>query len=170
MQFEKKRILEKILTLSFHHFNNCKNDTSVFQLAKWRLSRIINKAMKRNPKARYKSAEDMLKALNNFLGWKNQALVEENIRNLILRIEQAKEVTTVVKSKTKKKKKTRKEQHRALFFTGDTSDFDHHSFYHIFLYIGKVAIHTDIVGQGFLQEPMVLSEPEVSFAMKLTQT
>ncbi len=71
----------------------------------WRLSRIINKAMKRNPKARYKSAEDMLKALNKFLGWRNQALVEDNIRNVILRIEQTKEVTTVVKGKTKKKKK-----------------------------------------------------------------
>ncbi len=70
-----------------------------------RLSRIINKAMKRNLRARYKSAEEMLKALNNFLGWKNQALIEENIRNLINRIEMQKEVTTVVKGKPKKKKK-----------------------------------------------------------------
>lgn len=75
-----------------------------------RLSRIINKAMKRNPKARYKSAEDMLKALNSFLGWKNQVMVEENIRNLLLRIEQRKEGTTIVKGKEKEKKKKKKEE------------------------------------------------------------
>lgn len=70
----------------------------------WRLSRIINRAMKRNPKSRYRSAEDMLRALNNFLGWKGQAMVENNIRDVIYLIEQQKEVTTVVKGKTKKKK------------------------------------------------------------------
>ncbi|MGB9720622.1 MAG: serine/threonine protein kinase [bacterium] len=74
----------------------------------FRLSRIINKAMKRNPRARYKSAEDMLKALNSFLGWKNQAMIEENIRKLLNRIEQEREVTTVVKGKSKKKKKKEK--------------------------------------------------------------
>ncbi|MEO0155712.1 MAG: serine/threonine-protein kinase [candidate division WOR-3 bacterium] len=82
----------------------------------WRLSRIINKAMKRNPKARYKSAEDMLKALNNFLGWKNQAMVEENIRNLLLRIEQTKEATTIVKGKEKKKKKKQEKSSTGLHF------------------------------------------------------
>ncbi|MEO0127241.1 MAG: serine/threonine-protein kinase [candidate division WOR-3 bacterium] len=82
----------------------------------WRLSRIINKAMKRNPKARYKSAEDMLKALNNFLGWKNQAMVEENIRNLLLRIEQTKEDTTIVKGKEKKKKKKQEKSSTGLHF------------------------------------------------------
>lgn len=71
----------------------------------WRLSRIINKAMKRNPKARYKSAEEMLRALNNFLGWKGQATVEEKIRSSVNIIEQQKEVTTVVKGRPKKKKK-----------------------------------------------------------------
>ncbi|MCX7994859.1 MAG: serine/threonine protein kinase [candidate division WOR-3 bacterium] len=82
----------------------------------WRLSRIINKAMKRNPKARYKSAQEMLKALNKFLGWKNQALVEENVKNLLARIEQAKEMTTVVKGKEKKKKTKKEKSSTALHF------------------------------------------------------
>jgi len=71
----------------------------------WRLGGVINRAMKRNPKSRYKSAEEMLRALNNFLGWKGQATTEENIKSLLNRIEQEKEVTTVVKEKIKKKKK-----------------------------------------------------------------
>ncbi len=71
----------------------------------WRLSRIINRAMKRNPKGRYKSAEEMLRVLNNFLGWKGQAMVEENIEKLLNQIEEQRDVTTVVKGSPKKKKK-----------------------------------------------------------------
>ncbi len=71
----------------------------------WRLSRIINKAMKRNPGSRFKSAEEMLRALNRFLGWKGQALIEDNIRGIIKKIELQKDVTTVVKEKKKRKKK-----------------------------------------------------------------
>ena len=58
--------------------------------------------MKKNPKNRYNSANDMLKALNNFLGWKGQATIEECLKDLVFKIESSKDVTTVVKTKSKK--------------------------------------------------------------------
>jgi len=70
----------------------------------WRLAKIIQKAMKRNPKRRYKSADAMINDLNNFLGWKGQATIEKNLRELLLKIEQTKSTTTMV-SKAKRQKK-----------------------------------------------------------------
>ncbi len=70
----------------------------------WRLSRIINRAMKKNLKRRFKSADEMLNALNRFLGWKGQATIDAELKGLLTRIEQEKEATTVVKKARKKKK------------------------------------------------------------------
>lgn len=80
----------------------------------FRLSRIINRAMKKSLKRRYKSAQMMLKDLNNFLSWKGQATIEQKLKDLIFRIEQEKEATTVVKPKTKKVKK--KSSNTGLYF------------------------------------------------------
>jgi serine/threonine-protein kinase len=82
-----------------------------------RLSRIINKAMKRSPRWRYKSAEDMLADLNRFLGYRGQATVERKLADLLAQVDQAKDVTTMVKKKpVKKKKKSNSSLYLVLIF------------------------------------------------------
>ncbi len=71
----------------------------------WRLSRIIKKAMKRNARRRYKSTEGMLKEINSFLGWKGQATIADSLKELMGRVEQSKEATTMVKKTRKRRKK-----------------------------------------------------------------
>jgi serine/threonine protein kinase len=71
-----------------------------------RLSHIINRAMKRSARRRYKTAEEMLKDLKHYLGWKHQASVEADLQKLISDIDQERESTTIIKSVKKIKKKT----------------------------------------------------------------
>jgi len=70
----------------------------------WRLNRIIRRAMKNNPKRRTQSAEEMVRTLNRFLGWKGQALVEPTLADLLTEIEQLKTAETEVKKPRKRKK------------------------------------------------------------------
>ena len=70
----------------------------------WRLSRIIKKALKNNPKRRLRTAEDMVHALNRFLGWKGQATVEPTLGALLAEIEQLQMADTEVKKPQKRKK------------------------------------------------------------------
>lgn len=73
-----------------------------------RLSRIINKAMKKNVKRRYHTAVQMLEDLEKFLGWKKCALSEHILTSLITSVEQKRAITTVIKKPRKKKRKTRR--------------------------------------------------------------
>ncbi len=77
-----------------------------------RLSRIIDRAMKRSVRRRYKTAEEMLKDIRRYLGWKHQAMVEVDLQNLIVDIEHERESTTIIK----KAKKKKKEVDIALYF------------------------------------------------------
>jgi serine/threonine-protein kinase len=70
-----------------------------------RLSNFVKRAMKRNAKRRFRSADDMLASLNRFLGWKHQATIEARLKDLLAKIEQEKDATTVVKKPRKVKKK-----------------------------------------------------------------
>lgn len=73
---------------------------SAFWLAphhSWRLARIVNRAMKNNPKRRFRAAEDMVHSLNRFLGWKGQATAENTLAALLTEVEQLKTAETEVK-------------------------------------------------------------------------
>lgn len=73
-----------------------------------RLSRIINRAMKKNMKRRYSTAADMLKDLERFLGWQRIAQSESILEKLISDIEQTRAVTTVIKKPRKKRRKIKR--------------------------------------------------------------
>lgn len=78
-----------------------------------RLSGLVKKSMKRNAKRRFAGAEEMLHALNGFLGWKGQASIEDTLKAVLVKIEQEKEATTIVK---KPRKRKRKESKLGLYF------------------------------------------------------
>jgi serine/threonine-protein kinase len=80
-----------------------------------RLSRIMNKAMKKNPKKRYKNAERFKSDLEKFAGWKNLAQSDRILQHLILDIDQKMVATTVMERKRAKKKKKGKKLFWPIF-------------------------------------------------------
>jgi serine/threonine-protein kinase len=73
-----------------------------------RISRIINKAMKKNLKRRYKTAEHMRWDLERFIGGKNILQKDKILIDFLQRIEQSKQITTVIKKKKKRRKKKKR--------------------------------------------------------------
>jgi len=73
-----------------------------------RLSKIINKAMKKNLKRRYKIAEHMRQDLERFIGGRDILQREKILTELLQRIEQSKQMTTVVKKPKKRRKKKKR--------------------------------------------------------------
>jgi serine/threonine protein kinase len=69
-----------------------------------RLSRIINRAMKKNLKRRYQTINEMCRALEKFAGGKNIMRGDKTLAELLKTIEQNQQATTIV-SKPKKKRK-----------------------------------------------------------------
>ena len=72
-----------------------------------RLSKIINKAMKKNVKRRYNAIDHMNVDLGKFIGWKKLAQSEKILKGLVTKIEKSKTATTVIRKPAKKKKKKR---------------------------------------------------------------
>jgi serine/threonine protein kinase len=73
----------------------------------FRLSRIINRAMKKNRNRRYATAEQMADALAGFVGWKKLAQKERIFTQLLETVARSKKMTTIVK-KPKKKRRRKK--------------------------------------------------------------
>ncbi|OPX18129.1 hypothetical protein BXT86_02805 [candidate division WOR-3 bacterium 4484_100] len=75
-----------------------------------RLSRIINRAMKKKLRSRYKSMSAMARDLERFLGWKNLAQSQKILKKFLAKLEYTRQATTLVKKpKRKKKRHTKKE-------------------------------------------------------------
>jgi serine/threonine protein kinase len=74
----------------------------------YRLSRIINKALKKNLNRRYESVGRMRSDLEKFAGWRNIAKSSDILRQIISSIELKKHTTTVVRKAKKEKRKKRK--------------------------------------------------------------
>jgi len=73
------------------------------------LSRIINKALKKNLNRRYESTAHLMRDLEKFAGWKNLARAQEMMSRLVNRSESKKHATTIIRrNKAGKKKKTHK--------------------------------------------------------------
>ncbi len=63
----------------------------------WRLSRIIIRALRNRLRRRYQNAEAMVRDLNRFLGWKGQATIENNLAELVRRVEHQQQAKTEIK-------------------------------------------------------------------------
>ncbi|UCC10910.1 MAG: serine/threonine protein kinase [candidate division WOR-3 bacterium] len=74
----------------------------------YRLSRIINRAMKKNRNRRYETAEQMAHALSRFIGWKKLAQKEKILKELVQTVDHAKKMTTIVKKPKKKRRRKQK--------------------------------------------------------------
>ncbi len=74
-----------------------------------RLSKIINRAMKKRLRRRYKSISKMAKDLEKFLGWKRLAQSQKILRQFISSLESTRQQTTLVKKPRKKKRRAKKE-------------------------------------------------------------
>jgi serine/threonine protein kinase len=71
----------------------------------FRLSRIINRAMKKNKNRRYETAEAMAHALSGFVGWRKLAQKERKLKTLIESVAQTRKMTTMVKQPKKKRRR-----------------------------------------------------------------
>jgi serine/threonine protein kinase len=80
----------------------------------YRLSSIINKALKKNLNRRYESVSRMRSDLEKFAGWRNIARCSDTLKQIISSIELKKQTTTVVRKAKKDKKKKR---HRISLFS-----------------------------------------------------
>jgi serine/threonine protein kinase len=80
-----------------------------------RLSRIINKAMKKSLKRRYATAEHMCKDLTRYAGYRKIVHKEKLLADLLQTIEQSKQVTTMVRQPKKKKQKKKKRRNLSIF-------------------------------------------------------
>ncbi len=74
----------------------------------FRLSRIVNRAMKKNRNRRYETAEQMAHALSRFIGWKKLAQKEKILKELVQTVDHAKKMTTIVKKPKKKRRRKQK--------------------------------------------------------------
>jgi eukaryotic-like serine/threonine-protein kinase len=61
-----------------------------------RLSGIIRRALQRRAGQRYRSAGDMLRALDRYLGWKGQATIGRELAGLLAAIDREEDTDTVV--------------------------------------------------------------------------
>jgi serine/threonine protein kinase len=73
----------------------------------YRLARIINKSLKKNLNRRYETVARMAGDLERFVGWKNLALSEGTLSQIVGSIDLKKQTTTVIKRKRTKKGKKR---------------------------------------------------------------
>lgn len=79
------------------------------------LSRIVNRAMKKNLNRRYESVAHMLRDLEKFAGWHNVARSQNIMSQLVSKVELRKQTTTVIKKNKKKKERRRHSSKRSLF-------------------------------------------------------
>jgi serine/threonine-protein kinase len=85
-----------------------------------RLSRIIEKAMQKNVRRRYQTAEALCKDLERFVGRRMLARKHTVIANQVQHITKSRRATTIVKPRhtTKKKKKKKRTKHNVLLVVG----------------------------------------------------
>ena len=82
----------------------------------YRLSRIINKALKKNLNRRYETVARMAGDLERFVGWKNIANSEQTLSQIVGSIDLKKQTTTVIRKKRTKKGKKRSANIFLLYF------------------------------------------------------
>ncbi len=80
-----------------------------------RLSKVIDKAMKKNLSRRYNFVQEMCRDLEKFAGWKNVVQSEKLLVNLVEGVEQSKQVTTVVRKPAKKRKRRKKKIGKVIY-------------------------------------------------------
>lgn len=79
------------------------------------MSRIINKAMKKNLNRRYESVSSMLRDVERFAGWSNIARSQHIMSRLVNKVESRRQTTTVIR-KNKRKKHKKKRGKVSIFF------------------------------------------------------
>ncbi len=80
-----------------------------------RLNFIIKKAMRKNLKTRYQTAENMQRDLERFVGWKNIVRGDSIVVDLLESIEDNQRATTIVHRKPRKRRKKKKSDHTVLY-------------------------------------------------------
>ncbi|MDH4210738.1 MAG: serine/threonine protein kinase [candidate division WOR-3 bacterium] len=80
------------------------------------LSRIVNRAMKKNLNRRYESVAQMIHDLERFAGWQNIARSHNVMGQLVSRVELRKQTTTVIRKNKKKKQKKKRGSKSTLFW------------------------------------------------------
>jgi serine/threonine protein kinase len=79
------------------------------------ISRIINKAMKKNLNRRYEKVSHMLRDIDRFAGWSHIARSQQIMSQLVSKAESRRQTTTVIR-KNKKKKQKKKRSKVSIFF------------------------------------------------------
>jgi serine/threonine protein kinase len=80
------------------------------------LSRIANRAMKKNLNRRYETVAQMIHDLERFAGWQNIARSEQIMSQLVSKTELRRQTTTVIRKNRNKKKKKKRGSKINLFF------------------------------------------------------